>query len=140
MADLYSTLGAGSTRRVLTRSDVTGPETTWLICYDSDGSDQWEGGETWNPTATLTPGDDQNYRAIVECIQQYCEVYEVVRPGGVSLAIKVRANSVPYAEGESALDGGVNTPLTAIVQAHPGLGSTFSVWNGRFQGNNISYD
>jgi hypothetical protein len=139
MANLYSAIGQ-NTRKVLTRSDNTGPETTWLIAYDSNGDEQWEGGESWSPTPELTPGNDQNYQAIVECIQTYCEVYEVVRPSTNALAIKVRANSVPYTGSEAALDGNANTVLTALVQAHPGLGATFSVWNGRFQGNSISYD
>lgn len=140
MANLYSSIGQNA-RKVLTRSDSTGPETTWLVVYDSDGNDQWEGGEgSFTATPELTSGNDQNYQAIVECIQTYCEIYEVVRADTTDLAIKVRANSVPYGEGESALDGDINTPLTAILQAHPSLGNTFSVWNGRFRGTNIIYD
>lgn len=138
MPDLYSEIGANA-KRVLTRSDNTGPETTWLLVYNNNLN--WEGGESsWTAEPELTTSDSVNYSAIVESIQTYCEVYEVVRASFGELALKVRANSVPYAPGESALDAGQNTPLTAILQAHPDLGGGYVVWNGRFRGNSLSYD
>lgn len=138
MADLYSTLGAGSSRRVLTSSDNTGPETTWLVIVNSN--EDWQGGEDWSAEPELTSSDSYNYRAIVECIQQYCEVYEVVRPAWSRLSVKVRHSSVPYAAGEAKNDTNQNSILTAIVQAHPNLGANFTVWNGRFTGYQVSYD
>jgi len=137
MADLYSSIGQNA-QRVLTRSDNTGPETTWLAV--NSGGDYWIGGESWSADATLIDSDSTNFRAIVECIQTYCEVYEVVRPGASHLLIKVRANSVPYAGSETAQDGNQNSILTALVHAHPGLGAQFSVWNGKFQGQTVQYD
>lgn len=137
MADLYEELG-GNSRRVLTRSDNSGPETTWLLVDNNNGN--WEGGESNNPEPELTGPDSINYTAIVECIQTYCEVYEVVRANYNELAIKVRHSSVPYAEGESKGNGSYNTPLSTVLQAHPDLGNAYSVWNGSFRGNSISWD
>jgi hypothetical protein len=137
MPDLYSEIGANA-KRVLTRSDSTGPETTWLLVYNNNQT--WEGGESFTADPELTTSDSENYQAIVECIQTYCEIYEVVRADYGELALKVRANSVPYGTGESALDAGENTPLTAILQAHPDLGGAYVVWNARFRGNSMSYD
>jgi len=138
MADLYSTLGAGSSRRVLTSSDSTGPETTWL--FINNNGENWQGGETWSDEPELTTSNSINYRAIVECIQTYCEVYEVVRADYGDLVVKVRHSSVPYAAGESKNDQGFNSILTTLVQAHPGLGSDFTVYNGRFKGRTVNYD
>ena len=145
MPDLYSQVAGinGKTfgenaKRVLTASDNTGPETTWLLVYSSDGD--WEGGESENVNPELTDSNGVNYQAIVECIQSYCEVYEVVRPDWGTLAIKVRDSSVPYAAGESRADRGQNTILTALVQAHPDLGASHVVWNGRIQGRTVNYD
>jgi hypothetical protein len=136
MADLYSSLGAGSSRRVLTTSDVTGPETTWLVIDNSD--DSFEAGSDYDPE--LTTANSINYRAIVECIQQYCEVYEVVRPGSSLLSIKVRYSSVPYATGEARNDEGENSILTTVMQAHPSLGANFTVYNGAFADDDINFD
>lgn len=139
MADLYSELGGGSTQRVLTSSDATGPETTWLRVENS-GLD-WAGGEdTWTTEPELTTADSNNFQAIVECIQQYCEVYEVVRADFGTLVIKVRWSSVPYVNAEKKGDQGFNSTLTAIVQAHPNLGSNYTVYNGRFRGATVSFD
>ena len=137
MADLYSTLGAGSSRRVLTQSDVTGPETTWLVIRNLD--ENWYGGESPNIEPQRAPSDSFNHRAIVECIQQYCEVYEVIRPWYAVFAIKVRLSSVPYAAGEGRNIIGQNSRLTELVQAHPGLGARFYVYNGSFQGTNVNW-
>jgi hypothetical protein len=138
MADLYSTLGANSTRRVLTQSDVTGPETTWLVIYNNDQN--WVGGESFNSEPEVAASDSVNYRAIVECIQQHCEVYEVIRPSWGILSLKVRLSSVPYSGSETKMDQGQNSILTGIVQAHPDLGSAYTVYNGRVYGNQIYYD
>jgi hypothetical protein len=138
MADLYSTIGQ-NTRRVLTSSDSTGPETTWLRVENSNLN--WEGGEgTWTAAEELTTSNSVNYKAIVECIQTYCEVYEVVRADYGTLVIKVRHNSVPYVAAEVKGDQGFNSTLTAIVRAHPGLGVNYTVYNGRFRGATVSYD
>jgi len=136
MADLYSSLGAGSSRRVLTTSDVTGPETTWLVIDNSDSS--FEAGSDYDPE--LTTANSINYRAIVECIQQFCEVYEVVRPSTSVLSVKVRYSSVPYGTGEARNDEGENSILTGIVQAHPDLGANFTVYNGSFQDDDIEWN
>lgn len=138
MADLYSTLGASSTRRVLTQSDSTGPETTWLLVYTSNLN--WEGGESWNADAEKSTPASINYRAIVEGIQTYCEVYEVVRADYGKLSLKVRLNSVPFSSGETKGDRGVNTVLTAILRAHPDLGAAYTVYHGRFQGDTVLFD
>jgi len=135
MADLYSEIGQNA-QRVLTASDNTGPETTWL--YVRNTNETWYGGESENVEPELTPSDNINFKAIVECIQQYCEVYEVIRPWYSALAIKVRLSSVPYAAGESKANRTVNSILTASVQAHPGLGANYSVYNGRFQGATVN--
>ena len=127
-----------NSKRVLTRSDSTGPETTWLLVYNNDQT--WEGGESFTANPELTSSDGLNYSAIVECIQTYCEIYEVVRADYGELAIKVRHNSVPYTGSEEAMDAGENAKLTAILQAHPNLGNSYVVWNRRFRGNSISYD
>jgi hypothetical protein len=137
MADLYSALGA-NTRKVLTRSDSTGPETTWLIVHTSNLN--WEGGESQNVNPELTTSNSINYKAIVECIQSYCEVYEVVRADFGDLAIKVRHNSVPYVGNEGPNNGSENTTLTSVLQAHANLGNAYNVWNGRFQGDQIFWD
>ena len=139
MANLFSTLGAGSSRRVLTSSDNTGPETTWLQVETSNNN--WEGGEdAWTTEPALTTSNSINYRAIVECIQTYCEVYEVVRADYGTLVVKVRHSSVPYVGAEFKGDQGFNSTLTAILHAHPDLGVAYTVYNGRFRGNNITRD
>lgn len=139
MANLFSTLGAGSSRRVLTSSDNTGPETTWLRVENNN--ENWEGGEDdWTTDPALTTSGSINYKAIVECIQTYCEVYEVVRANYSALVIKVRHSSVPYVGAEKKGDQGFNSTLTAIVQAHPDLGNAYTVYNGRFRGSLISID
>jgi len=138
MADLYSALGANS-RKVLTSSDSSGPETTWLRVENSNLN--WEGGEdAWTTEPTLTTSDSINYKAIVECIQTYCEVYEVVRADYGTLVIKVRHNSVPYVGAEIKGDQGFNSTLTAILHAHPNLGVNYTVYNGRFRGATITFD
>ena len=148
MADLHSqvivgdnvtthTVGA-NTRKVLTSSDNTGPETTWLYVRNAEFTD-WEGGETWTAEPELTTSNSTNYQAIVECIQIYCEIYEVVRASSDDLVIKVRWSSVPYAGTEAKNDQAQNSILTAILQAHPELGSDFSVYNGRFTGRTVAY-
>jgi hypothetical protein len=136
MPDLYSSALGANARKVLTTSDVTGPETTWLMITNSD--DSFEAGSSYTPQ--LTTSDSANYRAIVECIQQFCEVYEVVRPSDSLLGIKVRYSSVPYATGEARNDEGENSILTGIVQAHPDLGANFTVYNGSFQDDDINFD
>jgi hypothetical protein len=140
MADLYSTLGAGSTQRVLTSSDNTGPETTWLLVYSTNAD--WQGGETAESEVepVLTPPDSVNYRAIVECIQTYCEVYEVVRADWGKLSVKVRNSSVPYTGEETRGDRGINSVLTGILHAHPGLGAAYTVYHGRFRGDAVLFD
>ena len=138
MSDLYSAIGA-NTKKVLTRSDSTGPETTWLQVETSNNN--WEGGEgTYTDTPELTTADSINYRAIVECIQSYCEVYEVVRADYGTLVIKVRWSSVPYVGAEKKSDQGFNSTLTAVLHDHPDLGVAYTVYNGRFRGNNITRD
>jgi hypothetical protein len=137
MPDLYSEIGQNA-KRVLTSSDNTGPETTWLVVHNNN--ENWYGGETWTDEPELATSDSNNYQAIVDCIQQYCEIYEVVRPEWSRLALKVRHNSVPYAGTETKNDQGTNSILTAAVQAHPDLGAAYAVWNGRFRGNQVSYD
>jgi hypothetical protein len=140
VADLYSTLGAGSSRRVLTSSDSSGPETTWLLVYTTNLN--WEGGETPESEVApvLTTSDSINYRAIVEGIQTYCEVYEVVKAEYGELSIKVRNSSVPYTGEETRGDRSVNTALTAILQAHPDLGGAYTVYNARFRGDTVLFD
>jgi hypothetical protein len=138
MTNLYSSIGQNA-KRVLMSSDVTGPETTWLRVENNNLN--WEGGEdAWTTEPELTTSDSNNYQAIVECIQTYCEVYEVVRADGGTLVIKVRHNSVPYVNAEKKGDQGFNSTLTAIVQAHPDLGNAYTVYNGRFRGATVSYD
>jgi hypothetical protein len=139
MPDLYSTLGAGSSKRVLTSSDSSGPETTWLRVETSNQN--WEGGEdAWTTEPTLTTSDSINYQAIVECIQTYCEVYEVVRADYGNLVIKVRHSSVPYVGAERKGDQGFNSTLNTILHAHPDLGEDYTVYNGRFRGYQITRD
>lgn len=137
MPDLYSEIGQNA-KRVLTSSDSTGPETTWLVVHNSN--ENWYGGESWTDEPELTDSDSNNYQAIVDCIQQYCEIYEVVRPEWSRLALKVRHNSVPYAQGETKNDENQNSILTTIVRAHPELGNDYTVWNGRFKGDDINWD
>lgn len=137
MADLYSEIGQNA-KRVLTSSDNTGPETTWLLVHNN--GENWSGGESWTEEPELTSSNSNNYQAIVDCIQQYCEIYEVVRPAWARLALKVRHSSVPYAEGESKNDQNENSILTDLVRAHPDLGTDYRVWNGRFTGQQVSYD
>ena len=131
--------GNDNSKRVLTSSDSTGPETTWLR-VETNNQD-WEGGEdAWTTDPALTTSGSINYRAIVECIQQYCEVYEVVRADYGNLIIKVRHNSVPYVGAEKKGDMGFNSTLTAILHAHPTLGNAYTVYNGRFRGNAVQRD
>jgi len=138
MSDLYSAIGANS-RKVLTQFDTSGPESTWLRVENSNLN--WEGGEdAWTTEPTLTTSDSVNYKAIVECIQTYCEVEDIVRADYGTLVIKVRHSSVPYVGAEVKGDQGFNSTLTAILQAHPELGVNYTVYNGRFRGATIAFD
>jgi hypothetical protein len=129
----------GNSKRVLTSSDSSGPETTWLRV--ENGNLNWEGGEdNWTTDPSLTTSDGINYTAIVEGIQTYCEVYEVVRADYGTLVIKVRHSSVPYTGNEVKGDQGFNSTLTAVLHAHPDLGVAYTVYNGRFRGATVSYD
>jgi hypothetical protein len=131
MADLYNSALGANTRKVLTTSDVTGPETTWLIIDDVT----FETGTDFDPE--LTTANSVNHQ-VVQAIAQWCEIYEVVRPDG-QMAVKVRANSVPYADGEARNDEGINSILTAAVRAATGV-SGADVYNGAFDDDNINWD
>jgi hypothetical protein len=138
MTNLYSSIGQNA-KRVFTSSDSTGPETTWLRVENSNLN--WEGGENaWTTEPELTDSDSVNYNAIVECIQSYCEVYEVVRADYGTLVIKVRHSSVPYVGSERKGDQGFNSTLNTVLHAHPDLGVNYTAYNGRFRGATISYD
>lgn len=133
MADLTATLGANS-RKVLTTSDQTGPETTWLVIENNDGN--FETGTDYD--AELTTANSTNFK-VLQSIGMRCEIYEVVRPSSSLMSIKVRASSVPYAEGESRNDQGSNSILTTELRA--ALDDTsYTVWNGAFADDDINWD
>jgi hypothetical protein len=132
MADLYSEIGQNA-RKVLTTSDQTGPETTWLVVTQGE-ADEFETGTDYD--AELTTANSSNYK-VIQSIGMRCEIYEVVRPGTGTLAIKVRANSVPYAEGEARNDEQQNSILTTEMQANVG---DYTVWNGAFQDDDINFN
>ncbi len=134
MADLYSTIGQNA-RKVLTVSDVTGGETTWLMVENSDGT--FEAGADENPA--LTTANSVNAQ-VIRAIAQRCEIYEVVRANSSELSIQVRTSSVPYDSDDAPSDGGSNTILTNEVRTALGGNTAFTVWNGSWNGNNLSYD
>jgi hypothetical protein len=132
MADLTTALG-GNSRKVLTTSDQTGPETTWLVITVGE-ADAFEAGTNYD--AELSTANSANFK-VLQSIGMRCEIYEVVRPGTGTLSLKVRASSVPYAEGEARNDQGVNSILTAELQANVG---DYAVYNGAFQDDDINWD
>lgn len=148
MADLYSQVIVGdgvssntvgqNTRKVQTRSD-SNTESAWLMIYNNNYG--WEGGEEgWTATVQPTASNGVNFQAIVDCIQTYCEIEAVVRANETDLSIKVRNSSVPYTGEESYGDRNVNAVLTALLQAHPGLGGNYTVYNGQAFGDRINWD
>jgi len=132
MADLTTALG-GNSRKVLTTSDQTGPETTWLVISRGE-ADDFETGTNYD--SELTTANSANFK-VIQGIGMRCEIYEVVRPSTSTLAIKVRASSVPYAEGEARNDQDENSILTAELQANVG---DYTVYNGAFQDDDINWD
>ena len=134
MADLYATLGVHA-RKVLTTSDQTGPETTWLVISNDDGD--FETGTDYD--AELTATNSTNFK-VIQSIGMRCEIYEVVRPSGSIMSIKVRASSVPYAAGDSRNDRDSNSILTTELRAAMGGNTGYTVWNGGFQDDDINYD
>jgi len=132
MADLTTALG-GNSRKVLTTSDQTGPETTWLGVTVGE-ADAFEAGTNYD--AELSTANSSNFK-VIQSIGMRCEIYEVVRPSSSIMSIKVRASSVPYAEGEARNDQGENSILTSELQANVG---DYTVWNGAFQDDDINWD
>ena len=134
MADLYATLGVNA-RKVLTTSDQTGPETTWLVVENNDNN--FESGTDYDPE--LTTANSTNFK-VIQSIGMRCEIYEVVRPSSGTLSVKVRASSVPYAEGEARNDGNTNSILTSELRSALGGNTAYTVWNGAFQDDDINWD
>lgn len=132
MADLTTALG-GSSRKVLTTSDQTGPETTWLVISVGE-ADSFESGTNYDPE--LSTANSANFK-VLQSIGMRCEIYEVVRPSASIMSVKVRASSVPYADGEARNDTGSNSILTAELQANVG---DYTVWNGGFLDDDINWD
>ena len=147
MADLYSQVVVGdgvstytvgqNTRKVQTRSESS-PESAWLMVYNNGSA--WEGGEEWIASPQLTTSSSVNFHTIVACIQTYCEIEEVVRANTDDMVIKVRNSTVPYSGEETYGDRSVNTVLTALLHAHPSLGSGYDVYNGQPQGDRVYWD
>lgn len=135
MADLYSTPIGVHARKVLTTSDNSGPELTWLVVDNNDGN--FESGSSYD--AELTTANSTNAQ-VIRAIAQRCEIYEIVRPSSSILSIQVRKNSVPYAAGEAANDGNTNSILTAELRSAMGGNTGYTVWNGAFQDDDINWD
>ena len=134
MADLYNDAVGVNTRKSLTTEDRSGPFLTWLVVDNNDSN--YEPGSSYDPE--LTTKNSKNFQ-VLQAIQQYCEVYEVVRPSTGILSIQVRTSSVPYSDGEEPNDGGENSVLTTAVRA--ALSSNnYTVWNGAFQDDDINWD
>jgi hypothetical protein len=134
MADLYNTPVGVNTRKSSIVDERVGAGMCWLVVENGDGD--FEGGSTYNPS--LTTRNSTNFQ-VVQAIQQWCEVIQVVRPSSGLMSIQVRANTVPYADGEAMFDGGSNSILTNAVRTALDS-SSYTVWNGAMQDDDINWD
>lgn len=135
MANLYNDAVAINTRKSKTSEDRSGPELTWLVVENTNND--FEGGASYTPE--LTTRNSTNFQ-VVQAIQQWCEVYEVVRPGSGLMSIQVRTSSVPYDSDDAPNDTGINTILTDTVRAAMGGNTGYNVWNGAFRDDNLRWD
>lgn len=134
MANLYNEAVGINTRKSFSSEDRTGPSLTWLVVQNTDSN--FEPGSSYDPQ--LLTKNSTNFQ-VIQAIQQYCEVYEVVRPSTGIMSVQVRTNSVPYTGNEEPNDGGENSVLTGLVRTALGS-SNYTVWNGAFQDDDINWD
>jgi len=134
MANLYNEAVGINTRKSLTTEDRSGPFLTWLVV--ENGDENFESGSSYD--GELTTRNSTNFQ-VLQAIQQYCEIYEVVRPNSEILSIQVRTSSVPYSDGEAPNDENSNTILTDVVRTALDS-SAYTVWNGAFRDDDINWD
>jgi len=79
------------------------------------------------------------YQKAVQGIQQISEIYALGEPSGNTFTAILSDDTLPYDNGQSAYDGGENSPLSRAIRETTGVSSTW-VWNARLTGNGLTYD
>ncbi len=79
------------------------------------------------------------YQKAVEGIQQIAEIYALGQPSGNQFTVVLSDDTLPYDDGQSAYDGGENSPLSRAIRTATGAGSAWA-WNASLNGGSLNFD
>jgi len=82
---------------------------------------------------------DSLYQKAVQGIQQVAEIYSLGQPNGQLFTVILSDDTLPYDDGQSAYDGGENSPLSRAIRETSGESGAWA-WNARLDGDNLNYD